>query len=412
MMQIFVTRLAWCRRQAVCWVVTIPLIVPIYAGETTTIQDEAPRKMGDIKSLDVYVDNKTVHVLLADYHESTGRSYLRYLTSGDACSTWSKPIRVDQGSAIPYARGRGTDFHLAANGRNLVAVWMTKGTGFMERGPLVSAYSQDGGKSWSPGANPADDGTDGDHSFMDVTSDSEGSFHLVWLDKRSGKEKGLYSARSTDGGQTWAANKTVDSATCDCCWNVLTADRKGNLYTLYRDLKPRDMALAFSEDNGDTWISAGIVGKFNWDFNGCPHVGGAIAVHNRRGETHLHTAIWTGKTDQLGVYYLQALDIEKMEWSSPKRLGTKDARFPDIAVNSNGYLAAVWDDTKDDKTAIFSSTSLDNGDTWSTPRQLPEVGVSPTHARVVAVGDNFHVFWTETGNEITRWNHVSLLARN
>ena len=361
-------------------------------------------QIGNILSLDVYVDGSTIHLLFADKHSEIKTAHLRYQYSDDHAKSWSKPVRVDKDCPMPYARGRGTDFHLAADGNRLVAVWMTKGSGFMGRGPLVTAYSEDGGRSWSPGPNPADDGTDGDHSFMDITADPTGNFHLIWLDKRIGKTKGLYSSTSRDGGKTWSKNITVDSATCDCCWNDITVDSQGTLYTLYRDLDPRDMALAISEDNGNTWVSGNVVGDFGWDFDGCPHVGGGIVVNNSGRKSELHTVVWTGKEDRIGLYYLQSSDIGK-KWTPPKRLGTKDARFPDIAVNAKGYLAVVWDDLIKDKTAIFSSTSTDNGKTWSKPRSLSLPGVDPTHARIVSLDNNFHVFWTENKNEKVVWRH-------
>ena len=84
---------------------------------------------------------------------------------------------------------------------------MQHGTGFMGRGPLSSAFSSDGGKTWRNVGNPADDGSDGDHAFIDLTADDRGNFHAVWLDKRSGTDKGLYSAFFESNSQKW--NKTA-----------------------------------------------------------------------------------------------------------------------------------------------------------------------------------------------------------
>src|SRR3712207_7239577 len=47
---------------------------------------------------------------------------------------------------------------------------------------------------------------------------------------------------------------------------------------LYRDKNPRDMALVASADAGATWGEPVRVGRFDWDFDGCPHVGGGLAT--------------------------------------------------------------------------------------------------------------------------------------
>ena len=346
------------------------------------------------KSLDVYEDGGTLHLLIADHHEELERSFLRYQRSENEGRSWSDPVRVDEGAPAPYARGRGTDFHVAAFGDRLVSVWMTKGSGFMGRGPLVAAYSDDGGKNWQLGATPADDGTDGDHAFIDLSVDLKGHFHCVWLDTRAREGKGLYAPTSTDGGKTWSRNRTIDEEACDCCWNIITSDSRGNLYVLYRDKDPRDMALAISRDGGRTWSRSGWVGAFQWDFDGCPHVGGGIAVGMKESAPQVHTLVWTGKPDHTGIYYLQSTDPQK-QWSEPQRLGGKGALHPDIAINPVGHVTAVWDEPINGHSTVFSALSVDNGATWSEPHRLTDGRTDASHPRVTGLDDAFIIFWTQ-----------------
>ena len=169
---------------------------------------------------------------------------------------------------------------------------MQHGTGFMGRGPLSSAFSSDGGKTWRNVGNPADDGSDGDHAFIDLTADDRGNFHAVWLDKRSGTDKGLYSAFFESNSQKWNKNSTLDSKVCDCCWNVVKSSRTGRLHALYRDKVPRDMGLAISHDYGKSWRKAGPVRDFQWMFEACVHVGGGLAIEEKEGKT-IYT-LWFG----------------------------------------------------------------------------------------------------------------------
>ena len=80
------------------------------------------------------------------------------------------------------------DAQLAAapDGQHLVAAWTTAGTqDRFGRGPIATAVSADGGATWAPGPNPADDGLSTGHAFLDLACDAKGSFHLVWLDGRN-----------------------------------------------------------------------------------------------------------------------------------------------------------------------------------------------------------------------------------
>ncbi len=362
-----------------------------------------------VKSLDVYAKEGILHLLIGEIMAANQPAILRYFRSSDHGGSWSVPVVIDSAPGFPLARGRGSDFHLAASKNRIAVIWMNKGTGFMGRGPLATAYSDDGGKTWHSGGNPADDNSDGDHAFMDITADPAGNFHVVWLDKREneGEDKGLRMTTSTDGGKSWKPNRTIDAATCECCWNYLTTDAHGKLYVLYRDIDPRDMSLSRSSDGGKSWESLGKVGAFDWFFNGCPHVGGSLAISaNAQEKLLLHALVWTGMQDQVGVYYLQA-DASKMTWSAPQRLGAINAKFPDIAVNLEGVIAAVWMEYREDHSQILGATSTDNGVSWSSPKVLSSPTVNATHPRLATIGSDFQVFWSEIqeGNP-SAWRHT------
>ena len=149
-------------------------------------------------SADVWVDGSVVHLLTADRAAAGAPPELHYQRSSDGGATWSAPVRLGEGQPATIAH-RGMDAQIAASGEKLVAVWPTAGNDKMGRGPMATAISGDGGKTWRAGPNPADDGTLGGHSFIDVAADDRGTFHLVWLDSREGASKGLRYARSNDG---------------------------------------------------------------------------------------------------------------------------------------------------------------------------------------------------------------------
>lgn len=343
-----------------------------------------------VESLDVYADGSTLHLLLAAYNATGQPPVLLHQRSTDSGASWSTATRVDAGATAPKSPHRGMDAQLAARGRQLIALWGTAGTGLFGSGPIATARSEDGGATWQPGPNPADDNLTTGHGFVDIAADAAGTFHLVWLDSRDGKQ-GLRYAQSRDGGKSWAKNITLKPETCECCWNTLTLGSDGSVYTLYRDKQPRDMSVIASTDGGARWSDPAKVGRFNWDFTGCPHVGGGLAV---RGDA-LHALVWTGATGHSGAYHLVSED-RGQSWSAPQRIGDADARRGDLASSGGQSLAAVWDRVGDGESAVFASTSANGGKTWSEPRQLSAKGINAAYPRVVAVAGAYRVFWTES----------------
>jgi hypothetical protein len=257
---------------------------------------------------------------------------------------------------------------------------------------MATALSADGGKTWTAGPNPADDGSTEGHNFMDITADGRGVFHLVWLDSRGGK-RGLRGADSSDSGRTWSANRTIDAETCECCWNTLLASPKGGAWVLYRAKSPRDMATASL--TGETWKKPVTVGAFGWQFDGCPEVGSGLCLLP---DGSLHAAVWSGKENRAGVYHLSSNDAGAT-WSEPQPLGDGMARNPDAAASPSGAVAVVWDTVENDVPCIRGSISKDGGKTWRISTRLSSAKASSQHPRVVPTESGFRVFWTEAQND-------------
>ncbi|MDB5295851.1 MAG: sialidase, partial [Phycisphaerales bacterium] len=304
----------------------------------------------------------------------------------------------------------------AAAGRSVVAVWTTySAADRFGRGPLASAVSADGGRTWAAGPNPADDGASTGHAFVDVAADAGGAFHCGWLDGRgpddgkgNGPGKGLRYARSTDGGRTWSANQTLVDATCECCWNAVATAPGGRVWVLYRQKAPRDMAVVGSADGGKTWAAPVTVGAFDWKVDVCPHVGGAVvpvpgaSASSPSAAPALRAVVWTAKGgDAFGCFAVRSPDAGAT-WAAPHRLGDFRGNHPDLAADPAGRLAAAWDVLTDKGRVVVASTSADGGATWSAPTSLSDPAAGGTHPRVVPLtagtgggGGGFRVLWTQ-----------------
>jgi photosystem II stability/assembly factor-like uncharacterized protein len=400
------------------------LSLPAFAQHDHSAHKQDKSSPG-VASLDIYASpDNTLHLLLARRPAPEAAATLEYLRSTDAGQTWSTPVPVGTNQPAPSPIHRGQDAQVAASGHNLVAAWTTAGSlDKYGRGPIATAVSHDAGRTWHPGPNPADDNQSTGHAFIDLAADAQGTFHMVWLDGREttpsadqprplpspgihpgetapttqkSPGKGLRYTRSTNAGESWQPNQTLDPATCECCWNTIALAPDNRLAVLYRDRDPRDMALVTSPDAGRTWSSSTRVGAFDWNITACPHVGGALAF--APDAPTAHAIVWSAKdTTTRGAYLLTSRD-NGQTWSTPHQLGNDPKSWhTDLATARNGLVAATWDAYTEDGGAIFAITSTDHGQTWSAPQRLTPPTVSATHPRIVPTANNtFRVFWTQS----------------
>lgn len=349
----------------------------------------------DISTFDVYVEGQIIHVIAGGKQFSDDQHIvIRYTRSEDGGYRWNNSVAINDGFPTIIA-SRGNDIQLAANGKYLVALWQTEGE-LPGMGPMVSAYSADNGKTWSRGLNPAAN-DDGSQAHIDLIVDQHGNFHVIWLeDPDENGYQGLRYSRSMNHGKQWRRPVTLDGSTCSCCWNTFALSPDNRLNILYRDMTPRDMSLIQSSDTGLTWQRTSTVGDFQWQFNGCPHVGGGLKAVEFNGAVQLHSIVWTGVQENPGLFHLYS-DGGGQRWSIPKKLGNV-AINGDVAVRSQHNVAAIWNEMEADGLSIFYAKSENGDSTWLAPHRLTQAENSATHPRLVATKHGFLAMWTEKPN--------------
>ncbi len=356
----------------------------------------------NLLSFDVYVDKQVVHAAFVALPSGSKQAYIGYLHSEDGGLHWSQPTPLSQQFNQAVESKIGNDIQIAAADDKLLVVWQTTGE-IPGMGPLFTVYSNDAGKTWQQGAKPT--GSDADQSHQELLADADGRFHAVWLDDRDENGyQGVRYARTSDVGQHWELAQTIDDSSCSCCWNRLALGSDGKLNLLYRDMLPRDMALAQSQDSGLSWQRIGTVGAFNWKFDGCPHNGGGLTY---AADGALHSLVWTGAENQVGLYHMQSSDSGQ-HWTTPQRLGEASAAFhSDIAAGAS-RLVVVWDALGPEGSKVFVSESLDNGGHWSAARQLSSATGSATFPRIVATSTGLLALWLEQTAGSKHWSAAVL----
>jgi hypothetical protein len=345
----------------------------------------------DVSTFDVYVDDDIIHVLAGGKDSVDSKQIkLRYSRSEDGGRNWLTPVSL---ANLPASiNSRGNDVQLAAKGNHLLAVWQTKGE-LPGMGPMVNAYSEDNGLTWTRGSNPAANNA-GDQSHLDLIADQHGNFHAAWLeDPEENGYQSLRYAQSFDWGKHWGLATTLDGSTCSCCWNTFAVSPEGNLNILYRDMKPRDMSLLQSSDDGKTWRHTSTVGEFGWKFDGCPHVGGGLTYTGDGNPKQLHSLVWTGAEGKSGLYHLSSKN-NGANWSIPKKLGNTAVHGDIVALDSDN-IVALWDEMEADGASIFYAKSEDGGASWLTAVRLTTADHAATHPRLVTTKHGLLALWTE-----------------
>lgn len=372
--------------------------------------ESVPGNLGRASCFDVAAQGGAVYLLLGQPRGESGEGAgftLYFRRSNDGGRHWSDPTPIPTGHAPPGNHHRGNDPQLAVYGDRVIALWTARGDGPWGSGPIGVALSDDGGRTWRSGPGLSSDAAG--YRFPAAAADAD-AFHAVWI-HALGDRRSLRYARLDLDADRWSDPVTIDADSCACCWNELRISPDGDLLALYRDESPRDMGLAASTDRGQSWRRLGHVGRFDWRFDGCPHVGGGLAAV---GGT-VWSTVWTGKPHQTGAYALRSTDGGR-SWSTVMELGTRGGRgtHTDVAAASAARAAVAWDQLTPagsapaaghdrghghagggDTQAVFIAFTADAGQTWSTPRRLSPAGRRAAYPRLVRCGDRYLVLWSE-----------------
>lgn len=170
-------------------------------------------------------------------------------------------------------------------------------------GDVRYLQSFDDGASWTPAKSvaPKDYKAHLSGSFSGITRLSDGEIGIAWLGtSKKGPGRPVKFAKTTGEGLTDPV--VIEKQACECCRIAMDQNGDDGLVVAYRSLRGdniRDIAIALSKDNGQTFQDPVSFSGDNWKVEGCPHNGPSISVFN-----HQFLVAWfTGKQGEEGVHY-------------------------------------------------------------------------------------------------------------
>lgn len=201
---------------------------------------------------------------------------------------WSAPRTIAEGSRF-FANWADFPSLFVTRGGVLAAHWLER------RGQGRTSYdvklrtSRDAGRTWTSEVIPHRDGTETEHGFVSFF-EAPGKGHglgMVWLD---GREMAGHGAHGAGGGQMTlrsamvsaqgvaGAEVVVDGRVCDCCQTAAATTDTG-VVVAYRDRSDKEIRdIYVSRFENGTWSEGAAVYADNWEINGCPVNGPAIAA--------------------------------------------------------------------------------------------------------------------------------------
>lgn len=290
---------------------------------------------------------------------------------------------------------------------SLAAHWLVKsGTGPYAYDVNI-AFSKDSGKSWTKPVVPHLDQTQTEHGFVSLVPLRDGQVGAIWLDGRNLKEmknehdegKPLpvnmtlrYAAIDTNGKISGEAE--LDERVCECCQTSAALSIDG-VVAVYRDRSLDEVRDIYSvrQANG-AWVKPRPVSADNWEINGCPVNGPAIAAAGRK----VAVAWFTGAANKQSVKVAFSGD-SGATFGAPIQVdeGETQGRV-DLLMLPDDSALVCWLSGSAEGGAINVRRVQADG-TLGPPALIAKTDISRSSGfpRMALLGDEVHFAWTEFG---------------
>jgi hypothetical protein len=349
--------------------------------------------------------------------------------SHDAGLTFGAPIRINQVAGEANFSGeqppRVVLLSRAGQTPAIVVVWTAKASAGTR---LLSARSDDGGKSFAAAVRLPGSEASGNRGWESIATTGDGGVVSVWLDHRelatgrtgsaamnhaehqhmaSGQKPADSVARAQLSRLMFARLGERDSAraltggVCYCCKTAIATDSSGGVYAAWRHVyegNVRDLAFTKSSDGGRTFAPPVRVSNDNWVLDGCPENGPAMVVDDAKRIHVVWPTLVPGATatsePTMALFYAASQDGRR--FTTRQRIPTQGVpRHPQIALAPDGKVVVVWDEQARGTRAIAAARgTIDVNGAARFVRQPISDGTRGEYPVVAHSSDGTLVAWT------------------
>ena len=281
---------------------------------------------------------------------------------------------------------------ISSEGNNVYVVWDNDTPDTPDTPDILFAVSNDNGKSFG---TPINLSNNNGSSFLPQISSEGNNVYVVWSDDTPGNIETFF-AFSTDNGQTFSTPKNISDNTGSSVFPQISTEGN-NVYVVWADETPgnRDIFFAFSTNNGQTFSTPKNISD-NTGFSSPPQIsssGNNVYV------------VWEDSTPGNQDIFFAFSTNNGQTFSTPDNLSENTGLSQLVQISSSGdnNVYVTWRDfTSGVSGDILFAFSTDNGQTFSTPKNISTNAGSPGVPQISSSGDNnIFVVWNDNplGND-------------
>lgn len=296
---------------------------------------------------------------------------------------------------------------IGLNDGSLAAHWLVKSGTATYAYDVNIAVSNDGGKTWTKPIVPHLDKTQTEHGFVSLIPLRDGRVGAIWLDGRNMKDmKDDHSENEPLPVSMTLRYATIDSAgkisdeaelderVCECCQTSAALSSEG-VVAVYRDRSLNEVRDIYSvRQASGAWGKPRAVNADNWEINGCPVNGPAIATSGR----NVAVAWFTGAAGKQTVKLAFSED-DGVTFRAPIQVdeGETQGRVDVLMLPDNSALVC-WLSGNAEGGAINVRRVQPSG-VLGPPTVIAKTDISRSSGfpRMALLGNEVHFAWTEFG---------------
>jgi hypothetical protein len=358
---------------------------------------------GDSREPDLYATHDG-RIMLSWVEKVTEKRYALRLATLDG-NGWSEAQTVSQGENWFVNWADFPSLIVLKNG-TLAAHWLAKSGSATYAYNVNISQSKDGDKSWSAPVVPHRDNTQTEHGFVSLIPLSDGRLGAVWLDGRNMKNMkesdehapatGSMTLRyaAIDAEGKLSDETELDERVCECCGTSAAVTTDGPI-AVYRDrsqTEVRDIYIV-RQVNG-SWTKPQPVFADNWQINGCPVNGPAVAADGPR-----VVVAWYSSVDNTPHVKIAFSQDAGATFSQPIQVddGETVGRV-DTLLLPDGSALVCWLAGNVEGGAIKVRRVRSDGSVGP-PAIIAQTDISRSSGfpRMARLGDQVHFAWTEFG---------------